>query len=313
MAKTQVRPASKRPIRRSADDSLSGDFARFLHGEDGRAAEVEVEVMQYTFDHAAQEAMVKHKLEATNDFSSVDFFLPLLLLAAIFLMQYIFSVFRALPMFSFIALGCVFILQSFLLLDLWKRITRRPNGKMAVGLVKPYENGKYGWGWAFLVYTVCAPVIFAVAFINQFLMQKLFPSVPAMNPIGREGMGSVFRTDFTASFLLGMGLMFLVAIGVILFEVVVFAPVCEELWFRGIGLTSLMKTGSATRAVVWTSLVFGALHGPDRFLFTTLFGIVLALIRFRTGSLYCCIAIHALHNFLAIVLSVVLALWTAVR
>ena len=50
--------------------------------------------------------------------------------------------------------------------------------------------------------------------------------------------------------------------------------------------------------MLWTSIVFGILHGPQAVLQMTVGGMVLGFIRFRTGSIYCCIAIHALHNFL---------------
>ena len=104
--------------------------------------------------------------------------------------------------------------------------------------------------------------------------------------------------------LLALGLL---ALLIMFLQVVVFAPIVEELWFRGIGLAGfLRKPLSPTAAAIWTSVVFGACHGPDRFIFTTVFGLVLCFIRFRSGSLYCCMAIHALHNLSVVVIEFVL-------
>jgi len=79
---------------------------------------------------------------------------------------------------------------------------------------------------------------------------------------------------------------------------VVLAPVVEEYLFRGILLSSwTVKWGPAT-AILLTSFIFGILHVDPIGAF--FFGIVLALIYFKTGSLLLVIFIHMLNNGLAV-------------
>ena len=78
------------------------------------------------------------------------------------------------------------------------------------------------------------------------------------------------------------------------------APVVEELTFRGVGFALLAPYGPWV-AIVATGILFGAYHG----LIVALpvlagFGIVLGWLRYATGSVYPCIALHALFNGLAI-------------
>lgn len=81
------------------------------------------------------------------------------------------------------------------------------------------------------------------------------------------------------------------------------APVVEEIIFRGIGLSGYRNTGSERRAVAWTSVVFALMHGPTApFVFFN--GVALAYIRLRTGSLFCAMAIHAMHNMMVMCMRV---------
>jgi membrane protease YdiL (CAAX protease family) len=84
---------------------------------------------------------------------------------------------------------------------------------------------------------------------------------------------------------------------------VVAAPVSEEVFFRGFLFEGIRYTrlGSGG-AVVLTSLAWAVVHLQyDFYEMTTVFmlGVVLALARLRTNSLYTTIAMHALVNFLA--------------
>lgn len=81
------------------------------------------------------------------------------------------------------------------------------------------------------------------------------------------------------------------------------APVSEEVFFRGFLFEGIRYTrlGSAG-AVIMTSLGWALVHLQyDIYEMTTVFvlGVVLALARLRTNSLYTTIAMHALVNFLA--------------
>ncbi len=100
----------------------------------------------------------------------------------------------------------------------------------------------------------------------------------------------------------------LVAIAVL---VCVAAPIAEETFFRGFFFGAVRNWRGVWPAAIITGLVFGAVHvgsysvaylPPLAFL-----GFALCLVRWRTGSLYPCIALHAMNNGLAFA---VLRHWT---
>jgi membrane protease YdiL (CAAX protease family) len=80
--------------------------------------------------------------------------------------------------------------------------------------------------------------------------------------------------------------------------VVLIAPVVEELLYRGVGLTLLAPYGRWV-AVGVTAAIFGLGHGLLLSLAAFVwFGIVVALVRLRTNSLYPAILVHATFNAL---------------
>jgi membrane protease YdiL (CAAX protease family) len=94
--------------------------------------------------------------------------------------------------------------------------------------------------------------------------------------------------------------------------VCVVAPVAEEFFFRGFifGVLRRWRIPVAGRdlgvwaAAVVTGILFGLAHtgsASSRYLVPLGFlGFVLCLVRWRTGSLYPCIALHSLNNSLAL-------------
>lgn len=81
-------------------------------------------------------------------------------------------------------------------------------------------------------------------------------------------------------------------------------PVVEELMYRGAGMTLLARYG-APLAVVVTALAFGLGHGLLLALAALVFfGIVMALLRLRTGSVYPCILVHGLFNATSLIVAV---------
>jgi membrane protease YdiL (CAAX protease family) len=81
-------------------------------------------------------------------------------------------------------------------------------------------------------------------------------------------------------------------------------PFVEELLYRGAGVTFLSQFGSAA-AVVVTAVAFGLGHGLllalPAFVF---FGLVTALLRLRTRSVYPCIGVHCAFNAASLILAV---------
>jgi membrane protease YdiL (CAAX protease family) len=79
--------------------------------------------------------------------------------------------------------------------------------------------------------------------------------------------------------------------------------ICEEFLFRGFILGRFLETGQPGQGLMMTSLLFGLFHRNLSVLLpTTLAGIVLAFVVWRTGSLYCAIVIHAVINTWAILM-----------
>ena len=83
--------------------------------------------------------------------------------------------------------------------------------------------------------------------------------------------------------------------------VAVIAPIVEELTFRGVGFSLLAGFGTVV-AVVGTSVAFAADHGlVEGFPALFVFGVAVALVRVRTGSIYPGMLMHACFNGLALV------------
>ena len=86
--------------------------------------------------------------------------------------------------------------------------------------------------------------------------------------------------------------------------VVIVAPVVEELMFRGIGF-GLLRPYGAWVAMLGTGAAVAAIHGlVEGFPILFAFGVGLAWLRERTGSIYPCILLHGLFNGLALLASV---------
>lgn len=85
--------------------------------------------------------------------------------------------------------------------------------------------------------------------------------------------------------------------------VTVIAPIAEEFLFRGFFFGALRRWRGPWPAAVITGVVFGAIHvgsAPAAFLPPlALLGFLLCIVRWRTGSLLPCVALHALNNAIA--------------
>lgn len=83
----------------------------------------------------------------------------------------------------------------------------------------------------------------------------------------------------------------------------VIAPICEEMLFRGFIFTALRNWKGPWPAAFLTALIFGAVHSTSApavdLLPLAALGFVLCLLYKATGSLYPCIAAHALNNSIA--------------
>lgn len=82
------------------------------------------------------------------------------------------------------------------------------------------------------------------------------------------------------------------------------APLVEELFYRGAGFTLFARWGPVV-AVLVTAVVFGLGHGLVLALPAIVwFGVVTALLRIRTGSVYPGILVHCAFNATSLIVSV---------
>jgi membrane protease YdiL (CAAX protease family) len=80
------------------------------------------------------------------------------------------------------------------------------------------------------------------------------------------------------------------------------APICEEIFFRGFVLTGLRRRLPVWGAIVVSALIFGMAHADaGSFAPLVVIGLVLAVVRWRSESLWPGIALHALNNAIAAV------------
>ena len=83
---------------------------------------------------------------------------------------------------------------------------------------------------------------------------------------------------------------------------VVIAPIVEELTFRGALLASLARRYSTTTAVIWTTLIFVALHAPDKihywpgFIDVGILALFAAYVRLKYDSLRPAMLLHFCYN-----------------
>ena len=156
---------------------------------------------------------------------------------------------------------------------------------VAASLVKPVHPWQFGlrptrfWpavGWSTLgIVTFYLLAAIWVAVIGE-------PEQSTAEDIGAEESNLA---------LLGAGVMF-----------ILIAPVAEELFFRGFFYGSLRSRLNPVFAAIVCGVVFGGIHvttGPEAVPILIVLGIIFCLVRERTGSLYPCIALHALNNTLA--------------
>jgi len=79
--------------------------------------------------------------------------------------------------------------------------------------------------------------------------------------------------------------------------VVIFAPVLEEVLYRGLILKSLQSGMPKIAALLIQALLFGIMHGQLLWIcYSTFLGILLAVIKFKYNSLYPCILMHLSFN-----------------
>ena len=84
--------------------------------------------------------------------------------------------------------------------------------------------------------------------------------------------------------------------GVLLFQLVIIAPLFEEFWFRGVVMESLRPYGNGF-AIFVSAILFGMTHANfSQFFYATVLGICLGYIAVSTNSIVTTTIMHAMFN-----------------
>ncbi len=112
-----------------------------------------------------------------------------------------------------------------------------------------------------------------------------------------EDIGKIYNGKINSIFFKIIPFKFANYIGLIHFTII--APIIEEIFFRGLILTLLLRQFSVFKSIVISSLLFSIGHLKfDDFILLFFSGIVFALIFYKTGSLYLSILAHSLNNLI---------------
>ena len=142
-----------------------------------------------------------------------------------------------------------------------------------------------GYNWWPSLGVVALLLLFSVAalWLVYYSLSLVWPSAAdwllsqeTVSPASENGAPMVFHSIF-------------------IFELVVVAPILEELFFRGVLFTRWSVRWGMGRGIILSSLLFGVLH-VNNVVGATVFGAVMALLYVRTGTLLVPMACHALYN-----------------
>lgn len=133
--------------------------------------------------------------------------------------------------------------------------------------------------------------IFTMMFGMMLISEYLTSLLPTTGPI----IGDLYK-----SFVSQMDSISLDSVALIIM-VAVFAPLLEEILFRGIILKGMLNKGmNPKKAIFFSALIFGAIHGyPWQFLGAFFLGLVMGLVYWKTNNLLLTILMHAFNNFIA--------------
>lgn len=148
---------------------------------------------------------------------------------------------------------------------------------------KVYEKPKY-LGRALALFPACYGLAMAVNILTM-LVGNLFQGTAVGDSF--DAMQDAFAVPDMAS------------AWILFIQVTIFAPICEELWFRGLIMESLRPYGNGF-AIFISAILFGATHGNfAQFFYATVLGIILGYLAISTNSIVTTTIMHAMVNSIA--------------
>ena len=128
-------------------------------------------------------------------------------------------------------------------------------------------------------------VCFATSYVNSMLF-----------PISEEVSEVFFVSEIRGNY--ALALMFL--------STAIIPALVEELLFRGAILSSI-RPYSESGAILISALLFGLMHQtPYQLFYTTALGVILGILRVKTGSIWAGVLVHFFNNFLSVIQSYLL-------
>ena len=125
-------------------------------------------------------------------------------------------------------------------------------------------------------------VIIPMAYLNSLLY-----------PVSYDVTVELFDLDFSKPYMLVLSMI----------STAIVPAFAEEFLFRGL-IVSNIKPYNKGAAVVISAITFGLMHqNPMQLLYATVAGIVFGLVYVETESIWCCIILHFVNNFISIMQS----------
>ena len=156
---------------------------------------------------------------------------------------------------------------------------------------KVYEKPKY-LGRALAMFPACYGLAMAVNILTM-LVGSLFQGTAVGDSF------NAMQDAFVAPDMASAWILFI--------QVAIFAPICEELWFRGLIMESLRPYGNGF-AIFISAILFGITHGNfAQFFYATALGIVLGYLAVSTNSIVTTTIIHAMVNSIAGIMTLLTA------
>ena len=138
--------------------------------------------------------------------------------------------------------------------------------------------------FSFLIKIIGIVSVLAIGMVVIYFFQDLFEEV--LGFINEQELGVMD----------GWNLVFL------FISICIFAPIWEELFFRGILLRRFAMKWKATTSIILSSFIFGLMHiGGSSILHAFLFGCFLAYAYLRTKNIWVPIVLHSVSNFFSFV------------